>query len=349
MKALLLASAVVSSLGAETVETPRLIALDEVTTRWMYESEVLQLIKDNVGFFDITDRPDGVVSTQAFRKASFPTSLSRQDIVEQMKPMINSSRIEQSIRSLSSYTDRYYTSATGSESVAWWKSQYEAAATLPRTSVEFFEHSWAQRSIITRIKGKSKPDEVVILGGHIDSISFLGNSPGADDDASGSAAVFEIFKVLNEYGFQPERTLEFHAYAAEEVGLRGSSDIADSYASSGVNVVAMCQLDMIGYNAGDPRIALVTDYTSAPLNSFARLLIDEYLDVGHQDTVCGYGCSDHASFTKNNYDAIFPFETVMANINPDIHTPRDTLDRLDMQYARQFALLGMSLAVELAA
>jgi hypothetical protein len=61
--------------------------------------------------------------------------------------------------------------------------------------------------------------ETVILGGHIDSTAggASNRSPGADDDASGSAAVLEVFKILMASGFVPDRTVEFHAYAAEEV------------------------------------------------------------------------------------------------------------------------------------
>jgi leucyl aminopeptidase len=189
--------------------------------------------------------------------------------------------------------------------VNWLKGQYESAAKIEGTTVELFRHSWLQPSLIFRIPGTSHPEEVVVIGGHIDSTSSTGNAPGTDDDASGSSAVLEVFRLLNAAGIQFNRTISFEAYAVEEVGLRGSGDIARKYAQDGVNVVAMLQLDMIGFKGNNPRIGHITDYTSSELNAFARLMIYGYLEIGYENARCGYGCSDHASFTTQGFPAIF--------------------------------------------
>ena len=68
-------------------------------------------------------------------------------------------------------------------------------------------------------------NEVIVIGGHIDSISLArasGTAPGADDDASGIATITEVARVLLQADYRPARTLVFMGYAAEEVGLRGS-------------------------------------------------------------------------------------------------------------------------------
>lgn len=144
----------------------------------------------------------------------------------------------------------------------------------------------------------------MILGGHIDSINggAAGRAPGADDDASGSVGVLETFHILMANGFRPSRTVEFHAYAAEEVGLRGSQAIAEAYAAEGRNVASMMQLDMTGYVGKEPEIGIVTDYTSDALNVFVRTLVNTYCAIKYVDTKCGYGCSDHASWTKEGWD-----------------------------------------------
>ncbi len=91
------------------------------------------------------------------------------------------------------------------------------------------------------MKGVSS-DEVLIFGGHIDSTAPgmpTGRAPGADDDASGSAVVLEMFRILTSSGFVPAKTIEFHGYAAEEVGLRGSQEIAAAYRAAGKSVIGM--------------------------------------------------------------------------------------------------------------
>ena len=68
-----------------------------------------------------------------------------------------------------------------------------------------------------------------MLGAHQDSVNgarATGRAPGADDDASGVASLSEVIRVALANDYRPLRTVKFMAYAAEEVGLRGSADIA---------------------------------------------------------------------------------------------------------------------------
>ena len=60
--------------------------------------------------------------------------------------------------------------------------------------------------------------------------------------ASGSSSVLEVFRVLASNGFRGSRSIEFHAYAAEEVGLLGSQAIASTYQKEGKVVAGMMQL-----------------------------------------------------------------------------------------------------------
>ncbi len=86
----------------------------------------------------------------------------------------------------------------------------------------------------------------IVIGAHQDSINArspsTGRSPGADDDGSGSIGILEVFRALINVGFRPVRPVEFHWYAGEEAGLLGSQDIAKSYSSSAVDVLAMYQV-----------------------------------------------------------------------------------------------------------
>jgi len=338
--------------GADNKENMRLLEFNETTRIWVTEKQAEQLglaAEPGKGFMDITDLQGTIKNSRV--PLVIPVYPSVPAIVNPLLALINSANIRNTIQQLSSYTTRYYTSPTGRESSNWLLQQY-ALYKGSRTDIQVnaFPHSWIQSSIVAKIMGTAPASEgVVIIGGHIDSTSSGTIAPGADDDASGSAGVLEIFRVMATSGYKPYRTVEFHGYSAEEVGLRGSLAIATDYNNRGVEVLGMMQLDMIGYirPGTTATIGLVTDFTNALLNAFIRNLILDYTEYSSTNTACGYACSDHGSWNRLQYAASMPFEGIFSNSNPNIHTVRDTLSLLNMDHAREFAKLGCSFVVEL--
>jgi bacterial leucyl aminopeptidase len=156
----------------------------------------------------------------------------------------------------------------------------------------------------------------------------------------------EAFTILAKYSdYVPKKTIEWHVYAAEELGLLGSREIANEYKSNGAKVFAMMQLDMTGYNPSQiNKIGLVTNGVDPNLNVFIRKLVNEYLKIGFVDRTLFGGSSDHASWRSAGYSACFPFE---ARTNPHIHTARDTIDKLDFKNGIEWVKLGVSFLVEL--
>jgi leucyl aminopeptidase len=247
---------------------------------------------------------------------------------------VTESGIRSTITTLStSWTSRRYNLQSGIDAANWLKSRWTTLANgRSDITVSLFTHPTTtspQPSVILTIKGTTLPNEVVVLGGHLDSINGSGSSysaPGADDDASGVAALTEVIRVAVAKGYKPARTVKFMAYAAEEVGLKGSAAIAANHKSTGVNVVGVLQLDMINYHGSSYDIVLVSDYTSAAQNTFLTNLITRYLPgVTSTTTRCGYACSDHASWYNQGYAASIPFEALLGQDNPYIHTSSDTL------------------------
>jgi len=223
-----------------------------------------------------------------------------------------------------------------------------------RFSASFFPHTWRQPSIIIRVEGVSArvKDEIVIIGGHIDSTAGGPNvrSPGADDDASGSSTVLETFRVFAESTFNNDRTVEFHGYAAEEAGLLGSQAIANKYKADGKKVFAMLQMDMTGFNPpqNQNRVGIITDFVDASLTNMVRQFFVTYARLETGDTRCGYACSDHASFTRAGYRSSFPFEVhQFSMLNGAIHSPNDLINRLDMKRATGFVRAGLGFVMEL--
>ncbi|QRK09712.1 M20/M25/M40 family metallo-hydrolase [Archangium violaceum] len=254
--------------------------------------------------------------------------------VNAMMAGVQEINIRNTINSLSTnWTSRRYNLQSGIDAATWLKDQWTTIANgRTDVTVAFHAHPSSvspQPSVIATIKGTTLPDEVVVIGGHLDSINTNGSSyaaPGADDDASGVASLTEAFRVAMASGYKPARTVKFMAYAAEEIGLKGSADIANQHKSSMANVVGVLQLDMTNYKGSTYDFGMVTDNTNESLTSFTTSLITTYLPgMTYTRFTCGYGCSDHASWNSAGYPAVMPFEGTLSSDNPNIHTSSDTL------------------------
>ena len=156
--------------------------------------------------------------------------------------------------------------------------------------------------------------------------------------------------MLATSNYKPEKTIQFMSYAAEEVGLRGSKEIAKLYKSKSKNVIGVLQLDMTNFNGSDLDILLVNDYTNESQNKFLGTLIDKYLTgISWGYTSCGYACSDHASWTGEGFPASAPFEAQKRDMNGDIHSSRDTISQSGgtADHAYKFSKLALAYALEL--
>lgn len=147
----------------------------------------------------------------------------------------------------------------------------QVVADVPYISVKEHKHSWGQNSILLHVSGTQSSAQrgqiAAVAGAHLDSthqIPFL-PAPGADDDGSGTVTLIEALRALLSKGWRPVKDIEFHWYSAgetdsgpfcactslircpwrcaEEGGLLGSQEVAQSYAERGVRPAAMLQQD----------------------------------------------------------------------------------------------------------
>ncbi len=301
--------------------------------------------------------PKTTAMATAFAPSRPSYKIDNQATVNAVLPTLQDTNIAQTIIDLSNFTNRHYQTQGGVNSSAWlmqkWK---DISAGRSDISVAQFTHaSWAQKSVIVTIQGTDNASEVVVLGGHLDSINSSGTTettraPGADDDASGIATMTEVLRGLVANGYKPRRTIKMMAYAAEEVGLRGSQEIANNFAANNINVVGVMQLDMTNYKGAANDIYLFTDYTDTQQTNFISSLITTYMPgVKIGSDKCGYACSDHASWTAKGYFASMPFESSMSTSNKNIHTVNDTFANSGNQatHALKFAKMAAAYAIEL--
>jgi leucyl aminopeptidase len=356
IKVILCFALISSVFSRPQTEENRLIKVQEnEPAKWLTENEILALIATKTHFIDITDRTYPADLNNIAPKA-FPTTLRFQSIVNQAIPRINIPRMQTFVDTFDDFDNRYYNNLNGVNASNWLRTQVltsiENSNYPGDASVEFFEHAaWAQNSIVARIEGSDPAlsKEVIIFGAHLDSINSrtptTGIAPGSDDNASGSVTVLETLRVILASGFIPKRSIEFQWYAAEEVGLRGSGQIAESYFRANTDVIAMVNFDVVGYRAGANEIGLLTDYTNQALNVFIKMIVDEYCTYRWVNDYCGYGCSDHASFHSYGFPACSPSEYPL---NPYMHTTSDTMDRMSFEQVAEFVKLSVGAAIELA-
>ena len=284
-------------------------------------------------------------------------AIDNRELVELVLARMGNKNIEQTILSLSAFPNRYYKSQSGVDASNWLFTTWsEMAKGRPDITVEKVTHAgYPQKSVVLRIAGSDKPTESIVLGAHLDSIlmsrmSDTAIAPGADDDASGVASLTEALRSMLEQGYRPKRSIHLVAYAAEEVGLRGSQDIAHAFKQGNNVVVGVLQLDMTNYKGAANDIYLFTDYTDSKQNAFLAQLVSAYLPdlkVGYDK--CGYACSDHASWQALGFPTSMPFESSFARDNPTIHTSKDTFANSGGQaaHALKFARLAAAFAIEL--
>ena len=82
------------------------------------------------------------------------------------------------------------------------------------------------RNVVAELRGSEKPDEVVVMGGHIDSWDA---GQGAMDDAGGSVAAWEALRLIQKLGLRPRRTIRVVLWTNEENGLRGATAYRDAH------------------------------------------------------------------------------------------------------------------------
>jgi leucyl aminopeptidase len=275
---------------------------------------------------------------------------------------INKKRMEEFLTKFSDFHDRYYKSETGVDAANYLMVELQEAARESNlnVSVELFKNKWPQPSVIARVEGSRQgfpgAEETVVIGAHLDSINIFrqgGRAPGADDDGSGTTTVLETFRILMDSPeFQPERSIEFHFYSAEELGLWGSQEVAWRYVQKDSrSIYAMIQNDCTGYvkpsQRDTPHFGLARDFSDDQLTTYVKYLMGNYSEMPVVETKCGYGCSDHASWKKVGVRSSFMMEGAMNELSPFLHSENDDISKVDFDHIAEFVRVDLAAAFEL--
>lgn len=218
-------------------------------------------------------------------------------------------------------------------------------------------YGWSGRNVICEIPGATLPEEIILIVAHIDNMPESGRAPGADDNASGTAAVMAAAGIMKNYRF--ERTVRFVLFTGEEQYLCGSDYYADSVSDQ--NIVGVVNLDMVSYNkdSGTPKHTIYTRSEGSTgyeadleiANMFKSVIQDYGLaesisSIIISDSTMAY--SDHYSFWANGFPAVFIFEDENYE-TPYYHTAGDLPATLNMDYFTAIVKASLGTAAHLAA
>ena len=280
---------------------------------------------------------------------SFSLSATADTFVQRLVNKVNQDSLQEKIRRLQDFRTRYLTTDSCRAAEQYIYNYFTALGldSVSFDSLQFQGHSC--RNVVGTRLGRSGPQTVAIVCGHLDAISETDtlNAPGADDNASGAAGVMEAARVLTKERL--EGSVKFLAFTGEEWGV-GSPHWVDSVAIPGnLRISGAYNLDMIGYTASDTNLLCVIPNT--PSRSLAVLAESANAQYGIGLRVLNYldeddVGSDHWYFWRRGFRAVHVSEDslwgILRGSNPYFHTSYDTLGNLRMSLVRRGTQLAMA-------
>ena len=266
------------------------------------------------------------------------------DITEMINS-INETRALYFFQNLLSFGIRYTGTTNCTQAGDWIYNEFEEMG----LDVEFHEwkiKNFESRNVIATIPGNdTSSNAIFIICAHYDTIKI---SPGANDDGSGIVAVLCIAEILSKYSFN--HTIKFIAFSGEEVGTYGSFTYARDAYKKGDNIVAVLNLDIIGYAEtieGGKILRFFHEGPSTWIAEFAKTISEKYeniLDITIE-SLPNYPGADHQAFVDYGYDGVW-----IAQHDPNWvgHSENDTFEHINLTYQIKSTKLMLGVLTELA-
>ena len=255
-------------------------------------------------------------------------SFDKNYIIEMIE-QINETRVLYFYEKLMMFGIRYTGTQNCSMAGDWIYEEFDKMG----LDVEF--HQWEyrkfeDRNVIATLHGNdSSSNAIFIICAHYDTVE---NSPGANDDGSGVVAILSIAEILSKYSFN--HTIQFIAFSGEEVGTYGSFNYARDAYNQGDNIVAVLNLDIIGYaetTQGGRILRYFHEEPSTWIAEFAQKISTKYIDIIDMtvENLPNYPGADNQAFVDYGYDGVW-----IAQHDPNRvgHSPDDTLENINITY-----------------
>jgi hypothetical protein len=199
--------------------------------------------------------------------------------------------------------------------------------------------------------GSLYPNKKYIICAHYDDMPSGTTAPGADDNASGTAAVIEAARILSQYS--SEYTLIYALWDEEEQGLVGSDYYAEQAAIAGDSIMGVINMDMIAWDNDNDSVGEIHIRNYGNSNSLKDVMVQVnslYL-VGIVPSIINPGttASDQASFWYNGYGALLLIEEYYGgDFNSYYHSTNDLIVHFNQPYFLKMSQLSIGTVATLA-
>ena len=323
-----------------------------------------------------------------------PPTTRLNPLVSKVVDGVSEERIAATMKKLESFGTRYVLSEKDNPTHGiggaqhWIFDEFKSYSPRLQVSYDAFTLKKNQRipqdtelaNVVAVLPGTINKDRYVVIGGHYDSIASRRSpagqaaqpsddgprsaaetdplAPGVADDASGTAAVMELARVMSQYEF--DKTIVFIAFTAEEIGLNGSANYARGAKEKNMQIEAVLNNDIIGSDtSGDGRSANnrlrvfsegPEDSPSRALARYTKEIAERYMPSMTVDLVFrrdrfGRG-GDHTSFAREGFAAV-RLTTPSENYTNQ-HSATDTFANASVPYTTRVARMNGAVLASLA-
>ncbi|MBS1703944.1 MAG: M20/M25/M40 family metallo-hydrolase [Armatimonadetes bacterium] len=224
-----------------------------------------------------------------------------------------------------------------------WEMLAENVKAGKKTVAEFnIDNRWIKgpievHNVVAEIKGTEHPDEIVVVGGHLDSWNSPG-SQGANDNGTGSSSTLEAARLIMKSGLKPKRTIRFILFSGEEEGLLGSTEYVKQHADE-IPKVSACIVDDGGsnYENGVSGLAKWAPFFTDSFDAMTKAFPDMPMKFSPVEKYDASGGSDQASFWAKGVPSFFMGKAGTQQYLHIWHTQFDRYDQAIPEYLKQVA------------
>ncbi len=268
----------------------------------------------------------------------YVNDLTTDSLISVITELINKDSVQYFIQKLQDFQTRFLFASNRDSVSEWIRGEFLRMGYTDVKLDSFQYQNTTQKNVVATLPGTVQPNRFVVTGGHHDSYSS-GNplvfAPGADDNASGTAAVLETARVLKAAGYQSELTIKFITFAAEEYGLWGSVDYAQKAVNDGMDIKLMINHDMISHTlhqANESNVDINYYSGCESYRELAKQMVGQYSILTPLTGSPNSSGSDSYSFWTQGYQAIYFEET---NFSPYYHSINDIISNYNMEYCAE--------------
>jgi acetylornithine deacetylase/succinyl-diaminopimelate desuccinylase-like protein len=299
-------------------------------------------------------RPDiPLVASRAAKRTG--EDIQRDKYIADIVKQVSQENLAGWVKDLSAFHTRHTKSVYLHQAALWLEDRFKG---FGYKDVEFHSYTKGEHdleNVVCTKPGSSTSARINVLCGHYDCRmenldDYASRAPGADDNASGIAAILEIARILS--GLDLKETVQFVTFSGEEQGMWGSVAYFRHLHDKGIDVHRLINLDQVGgYPRAGPSVIIERDLgnqissNDKPSQEFAEIMAQMAADYSRNVTVQlgPIYASDYMPFEARGYVVIGVYE---GEGNPDYHKSSDVPERVDYAYLTEITRMTLATVVK---